>query len=522
MMKIIVLLLTVLALISCQTLKPKNKRMGATGHVNDPIRTSASLATDIPPMVTQAPIISAPEPVEKLQTFTVVATAVPANELLFALARDARLNLDIDSSISSNVSINAIDQTLPQILKRVARQVSLRYYLDGPNLVIEKDSPFIRLYQIDYLNISRSTSSSVDIATQIASTGSDGGGGGSNSSTTVKNESENNFWKSLEENITLMANAGEVSGTLISNRESGTISVRTTASAHNDIQEFIDRVISSARKQVLIEATIVEVTLNDDFQAGIDWSQISNGNGGSYQQSFLGGALGTAPFTALTYKNDNADRNVTASIRALDAFGDVSVMSSPKIMALNNQTSILKVVDNRVYFETDATIIATTDGVAGRPVVTTEIKTVPVGFVMNVTPYITDDREIILNIRPTLSRILRFVNDPNPELADAGIVNAIPEIQVREMESVLRVADGNTAVIGGLMQDTASNTSSGIPGLRSLPGIGFLFGTHSEQLDKTELVIFLRPRIIDNASLDTSLQDFKRFLKPDVWSDKVQ
>jgi MSHA biogenesis protein MshL len=93
---------------------------------------------------------------------------------------------------------------------------------------------------------------------------------------------------------------------------------------------------------------------------------------------------------------------------------------------------------------------------------------------------------------------------------------------VREMESVLRVADGNTAVIGGLMQDSASNASSGIPGLRELPGIGFLFGTQSEQLAKTELVIFLRPRIIDNANVDSSLRDFKSFLKPDVFSDATQ
>jgi general secretion pathway protein D len=138
---------------------------------------------------------------------------------------------------------------------------------------------------------------------------------------------------------------------------------------------------------------------------------------------------------------------------------------------------------------------------------------------MNVTPYITNNREIILNIRPTISRILRFVNDPNPQLAAASVESRIPEIQVREMESVLRVADGNTAVIGGLMQDTASNASSGIPGLRDLPGIGFLFGTQSQRLAKTELVIFLRPRIIEDASLDTSLQDFKRFLEPEVLLD---
>jgi MSHA biogenesis protein MshL len=511
-MKGIVLLIAVLALFSCQTIKPKDERMIATGHVNDPVPVAGPAITDIPRVVRQVPIIVAPEPIEKLQTFTVVATGLPANELLFALARDARLNLDIDPSISGKISINAIDQTLPQILKRVARQVSLRYYLDGPNLVIEKDRPFIRTYRVDYLNISRNTSSSVDIATKIASTGS-------NSSTTVTNESNNDFWTSLEDNIGQLANVDDVKGVVISNRESGTISVRTNSVAHADIQQFIDQVISNVRKQVLIEATVVEVTLNDDFQAGVDWSRISNGDGWNFQQNVLAGALGTAPFTSATYANNNAERNVSAAVKALDSFGDVSVMSSPKIMALNNQTSILKVVDNRVYFSTDVTVTQPSEGVAATAIVNTEIKTVPVGFVMNVTPYITNNRDIILNIRPTISRILRFVNDPNPQLAAASVENLIPEIQVREMESVLRVADGNTVVIGGLMQDTASNASSGIPGLRDLPGIGFLFGTQSERLAKTELVIFLRPRIIEDASLDTSLQDFKRFLEPEVLMD---
>jgi general secretion pathway protein D len=221
------------------------------------------------------------------------------------------------------------------------------------------------------------------------------------------------------------------------------------------------------------------------------------------------------------YLNIDSDRTITGAIRALDAFGDVSVMSSPKIMALNNQTSLLKVADNTVYFEVEATSNTT----GGTTAVVTETfnttaKTVPVGFVMNVTPYITGDDEVILNIRPTITRILRFVNDPNPALADAGVVSQVPEIQVRELESVLRVANGNTAVLGGLMQDTASSTDQGIPGLHDAKGVGVLFGTKTRELDKTELVIFLRPRIIENASIETNLRDFKQFMKPEIFSDQ--
>jgi len=524
-MKKILVISAVMILSSCQSMGSKSERMEVTGHIDEPVPPTSQAVEEIPPIVEQVPVIAAPEPAEKLQTFTVVATDLPANELLFALARDARLNLDVDPTVTSRVSINAIDQTLPQILKRISRQVSLRYYLDGPNLVVEKDLPFTRIYRIDYLNMSRVTSSDVEVATQIASTGSSadsgGGGGGSNSSTTVTNESTNEFWKSIEDNIKLLANVGETQGVVISNRESGNISVRTTSSGHDDIQRFVDRVMHSARKQVLIEATIVEVTLSDDFQAGVDWSRIANDDGWSFQQSLLAGALSTAPFTSATYSDSNSDRDVTAAIKALDSFGDVSVMSSPKIMALNNQTSILKVVDNRVYFSTEVEETDATDNSPFRRTETTTIHTVPVGFVMNVTPYITDNDEVILNIRPTISRILRFVDTPNSVLIGLGVSNPIPEIQVREMESVLRVADGNTAVIGGLMQDSASKTDAGLPGLHDSEGFGFLFGTKSRELDKTELVIFLRPRILDNASLDTNLQDFEQFLKPEVFSEQA-
>ncbi len=526
-MKKIVLLLALVNLVACTSLmEDRDARLTVTdGHVYSPPPAAEQADSGIPPVVEQVPVIAAPEPAEPMQTFTVVATDLPANELLFALARDARLNLDIDPAIDGRVSINAIDQTLPQILKRISRQVQLHYYLDGPNLVVEQDRPFVRLYRIDYLNMSRTTTSSVGIETALSAETEDGGTSG-DSSTEVSNESTNAFWQTLEANIELLANTGDAKGTVISNRESGTISVMATSGAHENIQRFIDSVIGSARRQVLIEATVVEVTLNDDFQAGIDWKRMAIGDGWTVGQDLLSatttlGSLDTGgPVVEASYLNTNSDRDITGAIKALDAFGDVSVMSSPKIMALNNQTSVLKVADNTVYFEIDATS-DTDEGVTTRTFNTT-IKTVPVGFVMNVTPFITADDEVILNIRPTITRILDFVNDPNPALADANVTSRVPIIQVREMESVLRVSSGDTAVIGGLMQDTASKNDAGLPGLHDARGIGLLFGTKTRQFDKSELVIFLRPRILDIANIETNLSDFKKFLKPEAFSGTAE
>ena len=526
-MKKIVLLLALINLSACASLMEKDERMAVRDgdHIDGkPMLAEPAAAADIPPVVLQVPIIAAPEPAEPLQTFTVVATDLPANELLFALARDARINLDIDPAIDGRVSINAIDQTLPQILKRVSRQVALRYYLDGPNLVVAKDSPFMRTYRVDYLNMVRNTESSVGIETALGEAGDDGGATGG-SQTSVTNTSSNDFWKSLEANLEALSQINGVAGQVISHRESGTVSVFTSSMGHENIQRFIDAVVGSARRQVLIEATVVEVRLNDEFQAGVDWSYLSETDGWSIGQNLLSTTtslpgLGVGPVTELSFFDSNASRDITGAIRALDVFGDVSVMSSPKIMALNNQTSILKVADNVVYFEIDATsnVSGGVDSVITQTFDTTA-KTVPVGFVMNVTPFITKDGEVLLNIRPTITRVLRFVNDPNPTLAEAGVVSQIPEIQVREIESVLRVSSGSTAVLGGLMSDASQQTDSGLPGLHDVEDVGVLFGTKTREFIKSELVIFLRPRIIEDASIETSLQDFKKFLKPETFSE---
>ena len=530
-MKKIVLLLALINLSACASLMEKDERMAVKdgNHLDGKPAVVEPAAADIPPVVLQVPIIAAPEPAEPMQTFTVVATDLPANELLFALARDARLNLDIDPAIDGRVSINAIDQTLPQILKRVSRQVALRYYLDGPNLVVAKDNPFIRTYRVDYLNMARNTASSVGIETQLSEAGDEGGSSGG-SNTTVTNSSTNDFWASLEANIEALSQINGVDGQVISNRESGTISVFTSSAGHESVQRFIDAVVGSARRQVLIEATVVEVKLNDEFQAGVDWARIADGDGWTIGQSLLsattslpaldqGGGIIGSPVTELSYFNSNSDRTISAAIRALDTFGDVSVMSSPKIMALNNQTSILKVADNVVYFEIDSTSNVSGDAAIVTNTFNTTAKTVPVGFVMNVTPFITKDREVLLNIRPTITRVLQFVQDPNPALAEANIPNLVPEIQVREMESVLRVSSGSTAVLGGLMTDASQENDSGLPGLHDIENVGVLFGTKTRESVKSELVIFLRPRIIEDASLETSLQDFKKFLKPETFSE---
>lgn len=484
---------------------------------------------EIPEPVVTAPYLPAPQPQPQQETYTVVVNQVPVRELLFALARDAKLNIDIVGDIDGRITLNAIDQTLLKILDRIALQAAIRYEVGDDYLIISADKPYLRAYAIDYLNMSRNATSRVDLATQVGSISLDIQGAGStgasnNSQTRVENSSENQFWDSLINNVkSILGLAGgdsqrEADNNVIVHRETGVITVRATRRQQAEVQAFVDRIMSSARRQVLIEATVVEITLSDTYQAGVDWRVLSNDpDGFDIAQSFTGGPAASAntaaPNFLVSYVDPTAGiGNVLATLKLLDQFGDVQILSSPKIIALNNQAAVLKVVDNRVYFTVD---VERESGNTNNPDVTTfetQVRTVPVGFVMNLTPFINDEDEIILNVRPTISRILGFVNDPNPDLAAANVVNRIPEIQVREMESLLRVSSGQVAIIGGLMQDRINKTTSGVPGLSNVPIVGKAFSYQDDEVVKTELLVFLRPTVIENASLDGDLGAFKRYL----------
>lgn len=517
-------------LVACSS--PRIQQEKSQGHIGLEPSLPAQASNDvaaIPPRVKQSVILPKPKPSKPLEKFTVIVNEVPAKELLFALARDAKMNLDIYDDIEGLITLNAIDQTLPQILDRVGKQSKIRYEIKDGNITVSADTPYLRSYKIDYVNLDRKTSSKLELSTQITDVqiGEGGGssGGNNNSKVSVENTSDNNFWVTLFRNVSAIVGskinaANLVSESVIVNRETGLITIRASQAQHREVQGFIDKVMDSARRQVLIEATVVEVTLSDTFQSGIDWSRNPfsvDGNGNpnddfSISQQLLGGNLANPPTSVLQLSDVGDSFNFFATVRLLSQFGDVQVLSSPKMMSLNNQTAVLKVVDNRVYFTVEATVAAGVNGSAPVSAFETDVHTVPVGLVMSITPYISESSEVTLNVRPTISRILGFVNDPNPDLAIAGVTSPIPEIQVREMESVLRLNDGQVGVIGGLMQDRTDNKTDAIPGIGRVKVVGEAFKARNNQQTKTELVVFIRPTVVKNPSINADLRHLSPYL----------
>jgi len=488
----------------------------ASGHLDktELPANGAHLSQQIPQPVMQIPVVPEPTPAIAQESYSVVVTDVPLDELLFTLARDAKINIDVHPGLSGQVTLNAIDQSLLQILDRIASQVPIRYRFEDELVVVEPDQPYLRSYYIDYVNLTRSSSTSNSISTQIATTGgsavadsSSGGGGGggesNNSSTSVQSASENQFWPDLHANVASMLGlSGEDQNSDISvivSSETGLLTVRATHTQHLHIQEYLDRMMASAGRQVLIEATVVEVELNDRYQFGVDWAALDdNGTGISLSQNLLGANLSSPPVFTIDALSTNSWGSISSTVKMLQEFGNVQVLSSPKIMAINNQTALLKVVDNVVYFTTEAETVLNNN--QSQTSFTTTPHTVAVGFFMSVTPQISREEAVILSVRPTISRVTGFVNDPNPALAAEDIESRIPQIQVREMESVLRVRSGQIAVLGGLIQDTVDLKDQGLPGLSELNVVGDAFTYRNNQLKKSELVIFLRPRVV--ASID--------------------
>ena len=531
----------------------------SSGHLR--AESVPPVAASLPQPVTQTLEAPKPRAQPKTETYSVVVNNVKVQDLLFALARDARINVDIYPGITGYVTLNAIDQTLPQLLSRIAKQVDMRFEVDGPNLSVMPDTPFLRSYQVNYVNISRDVTSTLSTNTQIAAGGIPGATGGASqaggnaSRIQIKNDSKNRFWESLEKNIrdilqdtdkerilsrrsaetaeaaarqANLSNAPTGAGSgerapaapqpaaqvptqpqpgskdyetvfaanVMVNQETGVISVRGTSRQHQKVQEFISRVTTNARRQVMIEATVVEVTLSDGYQQGIDWTKVGGGFSMTAPTLPKSATSSVTPFV-LKYTNPLGVIN----LNLLEAYGTTKVLSSPKLSVLNNQTATLKVSTDVVYFNVKGDTTAVGNNAAAIATYTTTPQTVSVGFFMSITPQISDTGTITLSVRPSLSSVEKFVQDPNPALQAGNITNNVPQIRTREMESMLRLEAGEIGVLGGLMEDAISNQVGRMPGIGAIPIFGELFNNRNNIAQKTELVIFIRPTVINDPSV---------------------
>jgi general secretion pathway protein D len=280
--------------------------------------------------------------------------------------------------------------------------------------------------------------------------------------------------------------------------------------------------------QVLIEAKVLEVGLTDEFAAGIDWSAVdifSNKNPLSLGADTVGGSIAPAfdpvsdPLLSGFVAYTSSDFNL--AVQALQRFGTVRALASPRLTVLNNQSAVLNVARNQVYFEIE---VDTSQTDAGTTVdIDSNIRNVPEGVLINVQPSIDLDNETIsMAVRPTVTRITSFVNDPGVAFAVADadllvpIVSPVPNVNVQEFDSVIQMNNGQPIVMGGLIQDRTDSEQNSVPVLGELPIIGGAFRNQVDKVLKTELVVFLKATIVEGGNnIHTTDKDLYREFSQD-------
>jgi MSHA type pilus biogenesis protein MshL len=429
--------------------------------------------------------------------FSFHAEGVPIKQALALFARANNLNIVPDLDVEGDITVDFRD--LPLDLAMIALLEANGYYFSKDGPLIRVRNRETRLFQIDYIHVTRAGQGAS--AVQISSGGGGSSGGGASSSgsgqgstMTVTNTSTVNFWPDLAEQLKTMISS---TGSITINSLSGTVMIKDTHRNVEAIGQYIATVSANIVRQIDLEVEIYEVSLNDSTQLGINWGYLSDtldtsfntlpgqfglaGGGLIVQTPVFGSPVGD-PGIRVTHQRGN----LTAIVDALKQQGTLKVVSKPRLRTLNNQPAVVRVGQDLPVFVTQVI-----QSPGNPPVITTNetIQTITVGTVLSITPQVSSDGLITLDITPAVSRLVRT------DTSASGQTNA-PVIDIRQASSLVRLRDGATIIMGGLVQDGTTTTHRKIPILGDIPLLGKAFSGDYKTADRTELVFFLTPRII--------------------------
>lgn len=409
------------------------------------------------------------------QMFSFRAQDMPLADALRLFARVNELNIVVGPDIEGDVTIDFQGLSLDKAM--VALLETHGYFWEKRDDLIVVRRFETRTFTLDYIRLERGGSGRNKA--QVTSGGQEAG------EVSLSQQDSIKFWEELDGQIKGLLSAD---GRIVINRLSGTIQVTDLHKRIEEVTDFLVNVRQSLYRQVEIQARIYEVTLRDDYSLGLNWNEIkfsrATGAGSISLTNIITAAAGGFPVKAATAAISFADGSFDGVLNALHEQGKVTVISQPRILTLNNQPALIKVGTDQSFFSA-----TTTQGVAGAGnIVTEQVITVTSGLVLSVTPQISQDGWIMMDVSPIITTLTDTVTSTNGSTA--------PVIDVKQSGGLVRVRDGEMIIIGGLIQDQLADTESKVPVLGDIPGLGRLFKGTYQAKRKTELVIFLTAKIL--------------------------
>ncbi|MDR9766381.1 pilus (MSHA type) biogenesis protein MshL [Shewanella baltica] len=364
-------------------------------------------------------------------------------------------------------------------------------------------------------NSNNSGSSNNNSNSSNGSNSSSNGSSDSSNGTFIRSRTKTDFWGELKETLTAIIGDTGNGRQVVVTPQAGLVTIRAFPSELRQVRTFLNSAESHLQRQVILEAKIIEVTLSDGYQQGIQWDNVlghvgnTNVNFGTSKGPGLSDKITSAigGVTSLSIKGSD----FTTMINLLDTQGDVDVLSSPRVTASNNQKAVIKVGTDE-YFVTD--VSSTTVG--GTPPVTTpQVELTPFfsGIALDVTPQIDSDGNVLLHVHPSVIDVKEQTKDI--KVSDASLELPLAQSEIRESDTIIRAASGDVVIIGGLMKSESIEVVSQVPLLGDIPYLGELFKNRSKQKKKTELIILLKPTVVGVDTWKTELQRSKTLL--DRW-----
>lgn len=503
-------------LAACQTFTDGDRQLREQSDRLFEDALAQSRQSQTPPPAVQAALLPPLLPETSVPSggprFDVAARDMDARAFFLSLMDSAGQNLVVHPEVSGTITFSLRNVTLDEVLAAVRDTYGYDFQRTSYGYRILPNQLLTRTYDLNYLNVQREGTSDTRVSSGQVTTSDDTGtsDSGTTTSTTastvnasqVLTSSKVDFWHEVGDVVTALI-GDEEGNKVVVNPQASLLVVRASSRDQQNVEAFLKQAEQNLQRQVILEAKILEVRLSDQFQAGINWTQLGSRLDLDLSGEALSGASGIGGvFSALYTSGD-----FTALLQLLETQGQVRVLSSPRVSTLNNQKAVIKVGTDE-YFVTDVSTTTTTLA-GGTTAPDLDITLTPFfsGISLDVTPQINRQEDVTLHVRPTVSR----VEDQNKTItlgSDDNVFNLPLALSTtRQSDSIVRARSGQVVVIGGLLEDVSDNTDAGVPWLSKLPFLGWFFQQQRKDLVRSELVILLRPQVI---GADTWLDELQK------------